>query len=115
MDNSFLFSILASSVCIVACTFFLRSISGNDSSELPDVESSVEVSASDVELLPDFVGNDADNMFVWTDEETGVQYIVYNEKRYNAGFGGITPRLNADGSLHVVNVDEVTPPAVAAE
>lgn len=33
---------------------------------------------------------------IWTDEETGVQYIVY------IGFrkGGICPRLNADGSLH---------------
>ena len=104
--NNTLFSILACSVCILACTVFLRSISEKDSS-LPDVESSVEVSASDVEIsqsLPEFEGNGVQNMFVWTDEETGVQYIVYNEKRYNAGFGGITPRLNADGSLCVVNV-----------
>lgn len=38
----------------------------------------------------------------WTDEDTGVQYIIYREKFYNAGFGGITLRLNPDGSLYVV-------------
>ncbi len=38
-------------------------------------------------------------IYIWTDEDTGVQYIVYREKLYNAGFGGITPRLNPDGSL----------------
>lgn len=45
---------------------------------------------------------DNDTIYIWTDEETGVQYIVYREKRYNAGFGGITPRLNPDGSLYGV-------------
>ena len=43
-----------------------------------------------------------------TDHKTGVQYIVYREKYMNAGFGGITPRLNADGSLCVVDVGEST-------
>lgn len=46
---------------------------------------------------------DNDTIYIWTDEETGVQYIVYREKRYNAGFGGITPRLNPDGSLYSVD------------
>ena len=40
------------------------------------------------------------NIFVWTDEETGVQYIVYSEKDGYGGMGGITPRLNADGTLY---------------
>lgn len=43
---------------------------------------------------------------VWTDPETGVQYIVYSRKRGEAGIGGITPRLNADGSLCVVDITE---------
>jgi hypothetical protein len=36
---------------------------------------------------------------IWVDEETGVQYVVY------AGFkqGGITPRLNADGTPYQGN------------
>lgn len=47
-----------------------------------------------------------DNIYVITDPETGVQYIVYREKAYNAGMGGITPRLNPDGSLCVADVDK---------
>lgn len=43
-----------------------------------------------------------DYIYIWTDEKTGVQYIIYREKTYNAGHGGITPRLNSDGSLYVV-------------
>ena len=37
-------------------------------------------------------------VFIWTDEETGVQYIVYCDY---CGMGGITPRLNADGTLYI--------------
>ncbi len=51
-------------------------------------------------------------MYIWTDEDTGVQYIIYREKTMNAGFGGITPRLNADGSLYCVeptDQDNVSP------
>ena len=33
----------------------------------------------------------------WCDEETGVQYVIYNR---GGGGGGITPRLNADGTLY---------------
>lgn len=43
-----------------------------------------------------------DYIYIWTDDETGVQYVIYREKTYNAGHGGITPRLNPDGSLYVV-------------
>lgn len=52
------------------------------------------------EYFPRSSGNET--VFIWTDEDTGVQYIIYREKLYNAGFGGITPRLNPDGSLYVV-------------
>lgn len=46
------------------------------------------------------------HIFIITDPKTGVQYIVYREKVGYAGMGGITPRLNADGSLYVVDLDE---------
>lgn len=36
----------------------------------------------------------------WTDEETGVQYVIYDRGSGYAGMGGITPRLNADGTLY---------------
>lgn len=55
---------------------------------------------------------DNDKIYIWTDEDTGVQYIIYREKSYNAGFGGITPRLNPDGSLYCVEPtteDSVSP------
>ncbi len=47
-----------------------------------------------------------ENIYVITDPDTGVQYIVFREKAYNAGMGGITPRLNPDGSLCVVDVED---------
>lgn len=46
--------------------------------------------------------------FIITDEETGVQYIVYRERDNWAGMGGITPRYNSDGTLHTVNDKEKT-------
>lgn len=44
---------------------------------------------------------DDDLIYLWTDEGTGVQYVIYREKCAYAGFGGITPRLNPDGSLYI--------------
>ena len=40
-------------------------------------------------------------IFVGTDPDTKIQDLVYREKRGYAGCGGITPRLNADGSLYI--------------
>lgn len=40
---------------------------------------------------------------LWIDKETGVQYIIYSNKAGYAGMGGITPRLNPDGSLYTVD------------
>ena len=37
-------------------------------------------------------------VYIWTDTETGVQYLIFSEGRA----GGITPRLNADGTLYIV-------------
>lgn len=41
-----------------------------------------------------------DDIKFWTDRETGVQYIIYYESGGYSGYGGITPRLNSDGTLH---------------
>ena len=38
---------------------------------------------------------------IWTDPETGVQYIIYQEMVGKGGMGGITPRFNADGTLYI--------------
>lgn len=45
-----------------------------------------------------------DNIHIefWTDEDTGVQYVIYDRVGGYAGMGGITPRLNADGSVYIV-------------
>lgn len=42
-----------------------------------------------------------DNVCIFTDSETGVQYVVYREREGNAGIGGITPRLDADGNIMI--------------
>ena len=44
---------------------------------------------------------DDKNISIWTDAETGVQYIVYTYKAGYGGMGGITPRLNSDGTLYI--------------
>lgn len=44
---------------------------------------------------------------IWTDEETGVQYIIYHGYK-NSDLGGITPRLNADGTLYITEESEDT-------
>ena len=42
-----------------------------------------------------------DDVYIWIDEETGVNYIIYSHKAGYGGMGGITPRLNNDGSLYL--------------
>lgn len=48
------------------------------------------------------------HIYVWTDKETGVQYIIYSVGYGYAGMGGITPRLNADGTLYIEKESEDT-------
>ena len=43
--------------------------------------------------------NEDNSIQFWTDKETGVEYIIYSNVNGYAGQGGITPRLNADGTL----------------
>lgn len=40
-------------------------------------------------------------VYDYTDPETGVHYLIYSEHQYSSGMGGITPRLNPDGSTMV--------------
>ena len=51
------------------------------------------------ESVPIDTATDSDIRF-WTDEETGVQYVIYDNYEGYGGMGGITPRLNADGTLY---------------
>ncbi|MCM1296920.1 MAG: DUF6440 family protein [Muribaculaceae bacterium] len=47
-------------------------------------------------------GATEDEVTIWTDTQTGVQYLQFFE--YDCGCGvatAVTPRLNADGSLHI--------------
>ncbi len=46
---------------------------------------------------------------IWTDEETGVQYVIYDSCGRYSGMGGITPRFNADGTLFVVAKEDNEP------
>ena len=45
-------------------------------------------------------------VYDYTDPETGVHYLIYSEDQYNAGMGGITPRLNPDGSIMVEKTEK---------
>lgn len=40
-------------------------------------------------------------VYVWTDPETGVQYLIFTATNYQGVGISITPRLNQDGSLRV--------------
>jgi len=46
-----------------------------------------------------------DSVYIYTDPETGVQYLCFYCQQGYAGMGGITPRLNSDGSLIVIDND----------
>lgn len=59
---------------------------------------------SQTEEKTSFILNSDDEVQVWTDEETGVQYLIFKGYRK----GGITPRLNADGTPYTINQDENT-------
>ena len=65
-------------ICLVGCTTY--QINENEN---------VELNSKDTDIR------------FWTDEETGVQYVIYNHGAGYKGMGGITPRLNADGTLYV--------------
>lgn len=55
-------------------------------------------SKSSSSLLPFHSNHDIKD---WVDPDTGVHYLVYSDQSGYAGMGGITPRLNPDGSVMV--------------
>ena len=65
-------------ICLVGCTIY----------QINDNEN-VKLNSKDTDIR------------FWTDEETGVQYVIYNHGAGYKGMGGITPRLNADGTLYI--------------
>lgn len=42
-------------------------------------------------------------VYDYTDPETGVHYLIFSEHQYGSGMGGMTPRLNPDGSTMIDN------------
>lgn len=42
-----------------------------------------------------------DNIYEFIDSETGVHYWIYSQSRGYGGMGGMTPRLNSDGTIMV--------------
>ena len=63
----------------------------------------------ETETIEPTVGEKDDNfIYIWTDKETGVEYIVYRERERGVGFCGITPRLDADGNIMVSSSTEPT-------
>lgn len=41
------------------------------------------------------------HIYDWVDPDTGVHYLVLRDNSYQSGRGGITPRLNSDGTVMV--------------
>lgn len=68
-------------------------------SENTEEESTEEEST---ERLPDYLDYfTAANIYDYVDPDTGVHYLVFRDSSYQSGRGGITPRLNSDGTLMV--------------
>lgn len=61
----------------------------------------VSENSASPEKLKELQLNSTDYIQIWTDDETGVQYLIYQGYKK----GGITPRLNADGTLCTSNQD----------
>ena len=47
------------------------------------------------------------DIYEYVDPETGVHYLIYSNHVGRGGAGGMTPRLNADGSIMVDEKEEV--------
>lgn len=97
-------------ICIMLCSAILfvgcaaESIVENQAVTIEDnvVSDSFNLGAGKAKDIED------NHIYIVTDHATGVQYVVYRERANGVGYSGITPRLNADGSLYVANTDEET-------
>ena len=93
------YALLIFGICFISILTIISSLKNSDSNSSTQA-ANVTVEESLIPLA-EFDGSD---VYIWTDPETGVQYVVYSEKHGYAGIGGITPRLQADGSLYINEV-----------
>lgn len=49
---------------------------------------------------------DNNDIYEFVDPDTGVHYWIYSHRMGNSGQGGMTPRLNSDGTVMVTKVKE---------
>lgn len=111
------------SAVIVSFTLFLGLItfagcgnypaaSGNAVEEAGENRIAVETPSENTEeesteRLPDYLDYfTAANIYDYVDPDTGVHYLVFRDSSYQSGRGGITPRLNSDGTLMVEEMKE---------
>lgn len=88
-------------------------MSGNTAEESSDNQVVAETVSENVveeessQKLPDYLDyfNSA-NIYDYVDPDTGVHYLVFRDSNYQSGRGGITPRLNSDGTLMVEELEE---------
>jgi flagellar basal body L-ring protein FlgH len=71
-------------VCLILVLLIICSLCSCTSNEQEQVKENLKIEQNNT------------NIRIWIDEETGVQYIIWRDS-YK---GGITPRLNADGTLY---------------
>lgn len=57
-----------------------------------------ETGTMDEESIPKI---DNIDIYEFIDPDTGVHYWIYSHKASNGGMGGMTPRLNSDGTVMV--------------
>lgn len=62
---------------------------------------SIQHGNQSAESKPHIVQIYNDDIYEFIDSETGVHYWIYSHGQGNGGMGGMTPRLNADGSIMV--------------
>lgn len=84
--------VLFISLCLFGCAMPDSYINAEPSNMVTTEEPKLpEVSDSDI--------------YEYIDEETGVHYLIYSYTSMYSGAGGMTPRLNADGSVMVNEVE----------
>lgn len=84
---------------IILCIFsFIKSTIENEQKVLEEQERLAE-EKSELEEKSGIKALEDSYIREYVDPKTGVHYLVYSHKVHNGGMGGITPRLNSDGSI----------------
>lgn len=47
----------------------------------------------------------SEDVYEFIDQGTGVHYLIFSHDEHYRGMGGITPRLNADGTVMVTEIE----------